>query len=239
MKLVARNPETAVGLIAASMAELRGVEIPVLDHGSVVVLDWIGDDAAIVQAARTCTGSGRDGTGLINYLRRHRHTSPFEMCELKILVKLPIFVARQWVRHRTASINEVSARYSVLPGEFYVPEGFKSQDTKNRQGSADPLPADLNAALRAELIQHCARAETLYQRMLDAGVSRELARLCLPLNTYTSWVWKCDLHNLLHFLTLRCDQHAQAEIRAYADVIAEIVRLWVPVTYAAWRGSHG
>jgi thymidylate synthase (FAD) len=222
---------------ARTLEELRGAAIPVLDHGYVIVLDWMGSDQAIADAARTCTGSGRDGTDLIRYLWRHQHTSPFEMCELKILAKMPIFVARQWVRHRTASINEVSARYSELPGEFYIPAQFKVQDTKNRQGSADPLDEELNAQLRAELVEHCERAEALYQRMLVAGVARELARLGLPLNTYTSWVWKIDLKNLLHFLTLRCDAHAQAEIRAYADTLAEIVRLWCPVTYNAWKES--
>ena len=228
-----------ISLPAQSLHELRGEAIPVLDHGSVTLLDWMGDDRAIVDAARTCTGSGRDGTALIAYLWRHGHTSPFETCEIKILAQMPIFVARQWVRHRTASINEVSARYSELPGDFYIPDQFKAQDTRNRQGSAEPIDPELNEQFRAELIEHCGRADALYRRMLAAGVSRELARLPLPLNVYTKWVWKIDLRNLLHFLDVRCDAHAQTEIRAYADVLAAIVRIWCPVTYAAWREGLG
>jgi len=212
---------------------------PVLDYGFVRVIDYMGNDAAIVQAARVSYGDGtktlREDEGLIRYLYRNRHTSPFEMCEIKLHCKMPIFVARQWVRHRTASINEVSARYSVLSEEFYVPEQFKAQDTKNRQGSAEALGESDNVLMQDWTMESSQACYDLYTRMLDKGSSRELARMVLPVNFYTEWYWKIDLHNLLHFLTLRCDAHAQAEIRAYADVIAEIVKLWVPTVHAAWK----
>ena len=220
---------------------ILGEQMPVLDHGFVRAVDYMGNDAAIVQAARVSYGDGtktlREDEGLIRYLWRNKHTSPFEMCEIKLHCKMPIFVARQWVRHRTASINEVSARYSVLSEEFYVPEQFKTQDTKNRQGSAGDLDRALNTRMREELAARCRDAYREYEFALSNGVSRELARMVLPVNFYTEWYWKIDLHNLLHFLTLRCDAHAQAEIRAYADVIAEIVKLWVPTVHVAWKGD--
>ena len=220
--------------------DLIGRRYPVLDHGFLEVIDLMGSDVDICAAARISTGSKarspEDDTKLITYLWRHKHTSPFEMCELKVHLKLPIFVARQLVRHRTASLNEYSGRYSEMRPEFYIPAVFKSQDTKNRQGSAEPLPSDLSETLRTELMG-CAAAFSQYQRMLAAGCSKELARIVLPLNTYTEWVWKIDLHNLLHFLTLRCDPYAQGEIRAYADTLAAIVRDWCPLTHAAWAAS--
>jgi thymidylate synthase (FAD) len=224
----------------------------VLDRGFVRVIDYMGDDAAIVQAARVSYGKGTkqvsSDRGLINYLMRMRHTSPFEMCELKLHVKLPIFVARQWIRHRTASVNEYSARYSVLDDEFYLPapEHLAAQSTANRQGRAEVLDEPAAAAARDVLETNAAEAYRRYVDLLNevadgqpldpgrAGLARELARIALPLNTYTQWYWKIDLHNLLHFVALRADPHAQYEIRAYAEVLLEIVRRWVPLTHAAF-----
>lgn len=225
-----------------AMDDRLGKEIRVLDHGFIRLIDYMGDDAAIVQAARVSYGAGtktvREDAKLIHYLWQHRHTSPFEMCEIKLHCKMPIFVARQWVRHRTASINEYSARYSVLDAEFYVPEQFKAQDTKNRQGSAEAFVGIKNSDMQDDLRYHCLASYKKYEALLDQGVSRELARMVLPVNFYTQWYWKIDLHNLLHFLTLRCDEHAQWEIRQYANVIADIVADWVPVTHAAWKGNQ-
>jgi thymidylate synthase (FAD) len=226
--------------------------LPVLDRGFVRVIDYMGDDAAIVQAARVSYGRGTkqvsSDRGLINYLMRMRHTSPFEMCELKLHVKLPIFVARQWIRHRTANVNEYSARYSVLDDEFYLPapEHLAAQSTTNRQGRAEVLDGPAAAAARDALETNAAEAYRRYVELLNenddgqpldpgrAGLARELARIALPLNTYTQWYWKIDLHNLLHFVALRADPHAQYEIRAYAEVLLDIVRRWVPLTYAAF-----
>ncbi|MEX2598056.1 MAG: FAD-dependent thymidylate synthase, partial [Dehalococcoidia bacterium] len=234
---------------------------PVLDHGFVRVIDYMGDDAAIVQAARVSYGRGtkrtRDDSGLINYLMRNAHTSPFEMCDIKLHVKLPIFVARQWVRHRTASLNEYSARYSVLDSEFYVPapEQLAAQSTANRQGRGDVLTGDAAARVLDVLRDDAAMAFTHYREMLNEddagnvmdefkpGLARELARINLPLSTYTQWYWKTNLHNLRHFLSLRADAHAQWEIRVYADAILRIVEQWVPATYKAFMsyrmgGAH-
>ena len=220
---------------------------PVLDHGFVRVVDYMGDDAAIVQAARVSYGSGtksvRSDAGLIRYLMRHRHSTPFEMCEIKLHVKLPIFVARQWIRHRTANVNEYSARYSILDREFYLPavDAVAQQSAANRQGRGDALSGDAAAGVRSRMAAQATDAFDLYDQLLgeeaaDApAVARELARAVLPLSTYTQWYWKIDLHNLLHFVALRADPHAQAEIRAYADVILELVRRWVPVTAEAFR----
>ncbi len=213
----------------------------------------MGDDAAIVQAARVSYGKGtkqtRGDTGLIQYLLRHRHTTPFEMCEIKYHVKLPIFVARQWIRHRTANVNEYSARYSILDNEFYIPapEHLASQSAVNRQGRGETLEGA--AAERAlELLKSdAAQTYAHYEEMLNersdgtvidegrAGLARELARMNLPLNIYTQWYWKIDLHNLLHFLSLRADPHAQYEIRAYAEAMLETLRRWVPATYDAFE----
>jgi thymidylate synthase (FAD) len=224
----------------------------VLDHGFVRVVDYMGDDDAVVQAARVSYGRGTrqasEDRALIHYLMRHRHTTPFEMCELKLHVKLPIFVARQWIRHRTANVNEYSARYSILDKEFYLPAPDKvaAQAGTNRQGRDVVLEPD-HAAQVIELLREDAdRAYRNYSWMLNddgsgapvddgrLGVSRELARIGLGVNTYTQWYWKVDLHNLFHFLSLRADPHAQYEIRAYADVILDIVRQWVPVSHAAF-----
>jgi thymidylate synthase (FAD) len=249
--------------------------LPVLDHGFIRVIDYMGDDAAIVQAARVSYGKGTkqvsNDKGLIGYLMRNRHTSPFEMCELKLHVKLPIFVARQWIRHRTANVNEYSARYSVLDREFYVPDQefirlqkvekravptqaslfeelggaapqvkvTAAQSTTNKQGREAVLEADAAASVLKEIAAISGRSFTVYEKLLGdeerPGIARELARMVLPLNTYTQWYWKVDLHNLLHFLRLRYDAHAQYEIRAYAERLVEIVEKWVPITAAAFE----
>ncbi|TVQ33415.1 MAG: FAD-dependent thymidylate synthase [Geminicoccaceae bacterium] len=217
--------------------------IEVLDHGFVRVVDYMGDDAAIVQAARVSYGKGTKSVssdaGLINYLLRHRHTTPFEMCEIKLHVKLPIFVARQWIRHRTANVNEYSARYSILDREFYVPaaDQVAPQSTSNRQGRGEPLDDAAAAAVRARMQASGAEAFDLYDALLaedGPGLARELARGVLPLATYTQWYWKIDLHNLLHFTALRADPHAQYEIQAYGRVLLDIVEKWVPLTHRAF-----
>ncbi len=217
---------------------------PVLDHGFVRVVDYMGDDAAVVQAARVSYGRGTRKTtedaGLIRYLMRHYHSTPFEMCEIKFHVKLPIFVARQWIRHRTASVNEYSARYSILDKDFYVPapEHLAVQSASNRQGRGEVLDAP-TAARVLDLLRADAEATYAhYEEMLDEtgiGLARELARINLTLNTYTQWYWKVDLHNLFHFLRLRADSHAQYEIRAYAEVMLGLVEAWVPLSTAAFR----
>jgi thymidylate synthase (FAD) len=227
--------------------------LPVLDHGFVRVVDYMGDDAAIVQAARVSYGKGTksvsDDAGLINYLIRHRHTTPFEMCEIKYHIKLPVFVARQWIRHRTANVNEYSARYSILDREFYIPaeENLAAQSSTNRQGRGDVLQGEDAARVLDILKEDSARAYDHYQEMLNerddgtpfdesrSGLARELARMNLPVNIYTQWYWKTDLHNLLHFLSLRADPHAQYEIRAFADVMIETLKQWVPLTHAAFE----
>jgi len=227
--------------------------IPVLDHGFVRLIDYMGDDAAIVQAARVSYGRGtksvRDDRGLLRYLLRHRHTTPFEMCEIKLHVKLPIFVARQWIRHRTANVNEYSARYSVLDKEFYVPapDAVAEQSSSNRQGRDRVLSSDESAEVLSLLRRDADQTYATYEHLLnDRGdgekadetrpqVARELARMNLTLATYTQWYWKTDLHNLLHFLSLRMDAHAQYEIRVYGDAIATLVRDWVPYTWEAFE----
>ena len=217
--------------------------IPCLDHGFVRLIDYMGDDAAIVQAARVSYGKGtkkmRQDRALIRYLLRHRHTTPFEMCELKIHVKLPIFVARQWIRHRTANVNEISARYSVLDREFYMPEPAQMavQSESNRQGRGDSLSPEQAELALALLRRDAMQCYDSYEQLLgeDFGLARELARMNLPVNLYTQWYWKVDLHNLLHFLSLRADPHAQYEIRVYADAIVDLVKDWVPHTYEAFK----
>ncbi|HET6519837.1 MAG TPA: FAD-dependent thymidylate synthase [Geminicoccaceae bacterium] len=239
--------------VAPALEEILYEPLPVLDHGFVRVIDYMGDDGAVVQAARVSYGRGTkqvsSDRGLINYLMRHRHTSPFEMCELKLHVKLPIFVARQWIRHRMANVNEYSARYSILDREFYIPapEHLAAQSAANRQGRGEVLEgAEAEAVLRA-LREEAERAFALYRDALNEGddgepldpsrrgLARELARIALPLGTYTQWYWKVDLHNLLHFLGLRADPHAQYEIRAYALVLLDVVRRWVPLTCEAFE----
>lgn len=238
--------------VAPALEEKLYAAIPVLDHGFVRVIDYMGTDSAIVQAARVSYGRGtrkvNEDAGLINYLMRHRHTTPFEMCEIKLHVKLPIFVARQWIRHRTANVNEYSGRYSIMDKEFYVPrpEHLAAQSRTNRQGRGDVLQgAEAERALRY-LKDDAMRAYEHYEEMLNEdadgrilddaqqGLARELARMNLPVNFYTQWYWKVDLHNLLHFLSLRADAHAQYEIRAYAEAILDLVKAWVPITYQAF-----
>jgi thymidylate synthase (FAD) len=236
-----------------ALEEILYEPLPVLDHGFVRVVDYMGDDGAVVQAARVSYGRGtrkvREDAGLIRYLMRHAHSTPFEMCEIKYHVKLPIFVARQWIRHRTANVNEYSARYSVLDREFYVPspEHLAVQSSANRQGRGEPLPPAEAAAVLAMLAEDAGRAHDHYLWMLNEddegraidasrqGLARELARMSLTLGTYTQWYWKTDLHNLMHFLRLRADPHAQYEIRAYAEVMLGTLRRWVPATYEAFE----
>ncbi|HUB50317.1 MAG TPA: FAD-dependent thymidylate synthase [Acetobacteraceae bacterium] len=227
--------------------------VPVLDHGFVRVIDYMGDDGAIVQAARVSYGRGTrrvsEDAGLIRYLMRHRHSTPFEMCEIKYHVKLPIFVARQWIRHRTANVNEYSARYSILDREFYIPapEHLAAQSSVNRQGRGSVLGGEEAAQVLDLLRSDAARCYDHYAEMLNEdaagapldpsrqGLARELARMNLTLNTYTQWYWKIDLHNLFHFLSLRADAHAQYEIRAYADAMLTTVEAWVPLACQAFR----
>ena len=221
-----------------ALEEVLYEPMPVLDHGFVRVIDYMGDDAAIVQAARVSYGKGTkkvsDDAGLINYLLRHRHTTPFEMCEIKYHIKVPIFIARQWIRHRTANVNEYSARYSVLDREFYIPSAdqLASQSTQNHQGRGDLLQGEEAQRVLDILKEDATRNYDHYIEMLNedekgevvdesnSGLARELARMNLTLNMYTQWYWKIDLHNLLHFLSLRADAHAQYEIRVYADDIS-------------------
>jgi len=226
--------------------------IPVLDHGFVRVIDYMGDDTSIVQAARVSYGKGTKkvstDSGLIKYLMRHWHSTPFEMCEMKYHVKLPIFIARQWIRHRTANVNEYSARYSILDKEFYLPapENLAAQSQSNRQGRGDVLEGDqakkVLELLKGDAEQTYNNYETMLNEKYDGsvinedgiGLARELARMNLTLNTYTQWYWKTDLLNLMNFLRLRADSHAQYEIRAYADVMLDTVKKWVPITYEAF-----
>ena len=223
---------------------------PVLDHGFIRVIDYMGDDAAIVQAARVSYGAGtkhvQNDEGLIRYLMRHWHSTPFEMCEVKLHVKLPVFVARQWIRHRTANVNEYSARYSILDREFYIPapEHLAAQSVVNNQGRGETLTGDESARVLEMLKSDANRAYDNYEAMLSTtapdgtaqqGLARELARMNLPANIYTQWYWKVDLHNLFHFLRLRADPHAQYEIRVYAEAIAAVVRDWVPLAFGAFE----
>ena len=226
--------------------------LPVLDHGFVRVVDYMGDDSSIVQSARVSYGKGTKKVstdeGLIKYLMRHWHSTPFEMCEIKYHVKLPIFIARQWIRHRTANVNEYSARYSILDKEFYLPspEHLAAQSKNNRQGRGNIIEGDQAKKVLNLLKKDAEQTYDNYEMMLnerydgsiinekDTGLARELARMNLTLNTYTQWYWKTDLLNLMNFLRLRVDHHAQYEIRAYADVMLETLKKWVPITYDAF-----
>ncbi len=219
--------------------------VPVLDHGFVRVIDYMGDDAAICQAARVSYGKGtksvQNDEGLIRYLMRHWHSTPFEMCEIKLHVKLPVFVARQWIRHRTANVNEYSARYSILDREFYIPapEHVNAQSVVNNQGRGAVLEGAEAARVLDILKADSNRAYDHYEQMISQdgqdGLARELARMNLPSNIYTQWYWKVDLHNLFHFLRLRADPHAQYEIRVYAEAICAMVADWVPAAYSAFE----
>ncbi len=235
-----------------ALEEILYQPLNVLDHGFIRVIDYMGDDTAIVQAARVSYGKGtkqiQQDKGLINYLMRHRHTTPFEMCEIKYHIKLPIFVARQWIRHRTANVNEYSARYSILGKEYYIPriEDLSAQSLTNRQGRGSAMSID-----EAEKVLHILKkdAELVYEHYEDmlnqdqegqildpnrSGLTRELARMNLTLNYYTEWYWKIDLHNLLHFSSLRGDPHAQYEIREYVNILLETIKRWVPFAYDAF-----
>lgn len=221
---------------------LTDQEIKVLDHGFVRLVDFMGSDDSIVEAARVSYGRGtkkrREDRGLIRYLMRHQHTTPFEMVEFKFHVKLPIFIARQWIRHRTANVNEYSGRYSVMEDEFYVPqpEDVKQQSTTNRQGREE---AEVDPAVREAFLAFLNTSNRHlydeYLKAIDAGVARELARINLPLSLYTQWYWKVNLHNLFHFLKLRLDEHAQSEIRVYARAMAQFVKQVVPVAWEAFE----
>lgn len=239
------NPQPTLRTVAPGMEKHLYMARPVLDHGFVRVIDYMGDDAAICQAARVSYGKGtksvQNDEGLIRYLMRHWHSTPFEMCELKLHVKLPVFVARQWIRHRTANVNEYSARYSILDREFYIPapEHINAQSEVNNQGRGDVLQGEEAARVLEILKADSARCYDNYEAMISgdgqAGLARELARMNLPANIYTQWYWKVDLHNLFHFLRLRADAHAQYEIRVYADAICEMVADWVPAAYGAFE----
>ncbi|MDX1974722.1 MAG: FAD-dependent thymidylate synthase [Rickettsiales bacterium] len=239
--------------VAPALEEMLYTAVPVLDHGFVRVIDYMGTDSAVVQAARVSYGRGtkkvNEDAGLINYLLRHRHTTPFEMCEIKFHIKLPIFIARQWIRHRTANVNEYSARYSILDKEFYIPqaEQLAPQSKKNHQGRSDQtLSAQESARVLQLLKADSEQVYSHYEELMNTthagevidesrdGIARELARMNLTLNYYTQWYWKIDLHNLMHFLALRADSHAQYEIRAYANVMIEMLKAWVPLTYQAF-----
>jgi len=239
--------------VAPALEEILFEAIPVLDHGFVRVIDYMGDDAAVVQAARVSYGKGTkkvsEDKGLIHYLMRHRHSTPFEMCEIKFHVKLPIFVARQWIRHRTANVNEYSARYSILDREFYIPapQHLAAQSAANRQGRGDVLTGAEAARVLDILKQDSGTAYDHYVEMLNEteagetigaekrGLARELARMNLSLNFYTQWYWKIDLYNFMHFLSLRADPHAQYEIRVYAEAMLDVLKRWVPLTAEAFE----
>ncbi len=226
--------------------------IPVLDHGFIRVIDYMGDDTSIVQAARVSYGKGTKkvstDSGLIKYLMRHWHSTPFEMCEIKYHIKLPIFIARQWIRHRTANVNEYSARYSILDKEFYLPSeaNLAAQSVNNRQGRGEVLSGDQAQKVLKLLKDDAERTYDNYESMLNQrydgstidnnkpGLARELARMNLTLNTYTQWYWKTDLLNLMNFLRLRVDHHAQYEIRSYAEIMLDTLKKWVPITYDAF-----
>ena len=228
----------------------------VLDHGFVRVIDYMGDDSSIVQAARVSYGKGtkklNQDKNLINYLISHRHSTPFEMNEIKFHVKLPIFVARQWIRHRTANVNEYSARYSILENEFYIPKNkdLKPQSRLNNQGREGELELEEVKEYSKIIKDNSKLSFENYAQLLNEddtgkkikqdknGLARELARMTLPLNAYTQWYWKIDLHNLMHFLSLRFDEHAQFEIRVYAEVMMDIMKKWVPLTYEAFLNNR-
>jgi thymidylate synthase (FAD) len=247
----AANAPTRRATVPA-LEEILYTPLPLLDRGFVRVVDYMGDDGAVVQAARVSYGRGTrkvsEDRGLIHYLMRHRHSTPFEMCEIKFHVKLPIFVARQWIRHRTANVNEYSARYSIMDNEFHIPAPpqLAAQSASNRQGRGDVLEGEEAARVLALLRDDSRRQYDHYAEMLNEneageaidptrrGLARELARMSLTLNFYTQWYWKIDLHNLMHFLSLRADPHAQHEIRVYAEAMLEVMRRWVPICHDAF-----
>ena len=244
--------------VSKELEEVLYQPFNVLDHGFVRVIDYMGNDSSVVQSARVSYGAGTKKVNadkaLINYLMAHRHTTPFEMCEIKFHIKLPIFVARQWIRHRTASVNEYSARYSIVEDEFYIPQAqhLSAQSKVNHQGRDETKI--LNKEEQKKVLQilkaDSTNAYNNYLEMINQdadgnivdnnkeGLARELARMNLPLNCYTQWYWKIDLHNLLHFLNLRADSHAQYEIRVYAEVMLDLVKKWVPHCYEAFLKNN-
>ena len=245
------NKNMTVRPVALALEKVLYQPFKVLDKGFIRIVDYMGNDSSIVQAARVSYGKGTKkkslDEGLIRYLLRHKHTTPFEMCEIKLHVKLPIFIARQWIRHRTANVNEYSARYSILEDEFYIPKiaNLAEQSSSNKQGRGKKINEDLAAKIIKILKDDSTRCYNNYLWMLNENntqgydetrdsLSRELARINLTLNTYTEWYWKIDLHNFMHFLSLRADHHSQFEIRAYADVLIKILKKWVPLTYKAF-----
>ena len=249
-----KQKQTTIRPVSPELEDILYHTFEVLDHGFVRVVDYMGNDSSVVQAARVSYGSGTKkinaDTALINYLIAHRHTTPLEMCEIKFHIKLPVFVARQWIRHRTASVNEYSARYSIMEDEFYIPKAqhLSAQSKINHQGRdetkvlneqeqkmvLDILKKDSTNSYQnyLKMINQNEKGEVLDQD--KEGLARELARMNLPLNCYTQWYWKIDLHNLLHFLNLRADSHAQYEIRVYAEIMLDIVKKWVPHCYQAF-----
>ena len=248
------KPKKTLRITSPSLERILYKQFKVLDSGFIRVMDYMGDDTAIIQSARVSYGEGTkkvsNDKGLIRYLMKNWHTTPFEMCEIKLHIKLPIFIARQWIRHRTANVNEYSARYSILDKEFYIPkpQHMSSQSTTNKQGRGSNLSKKDTERFLKILKDDAERNYKHYEDMLNenqsgeiknddkTGLSRELARINLTLNTYTQWYWKIDLHNLLHFLYLRDDPHAQYEIQAYAEIILnKIVKKWVPYTYSAFK----
>jgi thymidylate synthase (FAD) len=255
VNLLRENKFTTLRPISEDLEKILYQIFPVLDHGFIRVVDYMGNDSSIVQAARVSYGKGtkklNEDRGLINYLMRHRHTTPFEMCDIKFHIKLPIFIARQWIRHRTASINEYSARYSVLEDEFYIPapKNIAAQSKKNHQGRDEDKRLSHEEQNRIlEILKTDSRnGYNHYLEMMNEdkngniideskdGVARELARMNLSLNCYTEWYWKINLHNLFHFLALRADSHAQYEIREYANIMLDMVQKWVPHAYAAFE----
>jgi len=254
IKSLRSKPKKTLRITSSSLERILYKQFKVLDSGFIRVMDYMGDDTAIIQSARVSYGEGTkkvsNDKGLIRYLMKNWHTTPFEMCEIKLHIKLPIFIARQWIRHRTANVNEYSARYSILDKEFYIPkpQHMSSQSTTNKQGRGSNLSKKDTERFLKILKDDAERNYKHYEDMLNenqsgeiknddkTGLSRELARINLTLNTYTQWYWKIDLHNLLHFLYLRDDPHAQYEIQAYAEIILnKIVKRWVPYTYDAFK----
>lgn len=248
-----KESHTTLRPTVKEMEDILYLPFEVLDHGFIRVVDYMGDDSAIVQAARVSYGKGtkklNEDRGLINYLIKHWHTTPFEMCEIKLHVKLPIFVARQWIRHRTANVNEYSARYSVMDREFYIPsvELLAPQSKKNHQGRSDEALTKAEANEVLEILKNDAeQCYNNYEKLMNKnekgepideskkGIARELARMNLTLNTYTQFYWKIDLHNFMHFVFLRNDAHAQYEIRVYGEILQDIMKKWVPLTYQAF-----
>ncbi len=256
IETVRKNNFSTKRVTVKKLEEILYKSFSVLDHGFVRVIDYMGDDSSVVQAARVSYGKGtkklNQDKSLINYLISHRHSTPFEMNEIKFHIKLPIFVARQWIRHRTANVNEYSARYSILDKEFYLPKNqdLKPQSKVNNQGRSGELSSNEINYYSEVLRENSKKGFENYSKLLNedengnvldttkSGLARELSRMTLPLNAYTQWYWKIDLHNLMHFLSLRFDAHAQYEIRVYAEVMMKILKKWVPLSYDAFISNR-